>query len=235
MNRDVGYPVIAMLSLTSLAALWILLNPAVVADPSKREAGKAAVAALPVIPKKPDAEAARQRALAVLSARDLFNAPEPADMASVRRLTTASVAPPVQLNPVQAVPRQPFRNTGISAPAQQPRAAAPQISAPAPVRQAVQPLAPLSIYVEPARPAPAPQYVQAPQPQPQQRFPLTLRGVFPNPQDGGRALLAIPDGRIVSTGLGGVIGGWQVLRIDPAAITLQARGGQIVELRMPGY
>ncbi len=231
MNRDLGYAVIAMLSLTSLAAVWALLNPTVVADPSGRKTNKSAIAALPVIPQKPDASAARERALAVLSARDLFEASEPADIASLRRLTKASVAPPVQLNPVQAVPRALSGNARIPAPV----LPAPQALSAAPIP--AQPLQPAPVYAQPIQ-QPAPQYVQPPRPQQQvqqQRFPLTLRGVFPNQQDGGRALVAIPDGRIVSTGLGGVIAGWQVLRIGNASVTLQARGGQMVELRMPGY
>jgi len=60
---------------------------------------------------------------------------------------------------------------------------------------------------------------------------LTLRGVFPSP-NGGRALVAMPDGRVVSVGVGGIVGGWRVLQIQQGAIRL-GRGQRAILLAMP--
>jgi len=60
---------------------------------------------------------------------------------------------------------------------------------------------------------------------------LTLRGVFPSP-NGGRALVAMPDGRVVSVTVGGVVGGWRVLDIRQGAIRL-GRGQRAILLAMP--
>lgn len=81
-----------------------------------------------------------------------------------------------------------------------------------------------------APPAPLPQDVpreQAPKPQGS----LTLRGVYPSPT-GGRALVAMPDGGVVSVGVGGVVGGWRVLQIQQGAIRL-GRGQRVILLAMP--
>jgi len=52
--------------------------------------------------------------------------------------------------------------------------------------------------------------------QKRQRGSLTLRGVFPS-ATGGRAMVAMPDGRIVNVVVGGVVGGWRVLEIRQGA------------------
>jgi len=67
------------------------------------------------------------------------------------------------------------------------------------------------------------------------RFPLTLRGVFPDPRTGGRALVGLPTGQVVTTGPGGVIQGFQVMQINAASIIVQQRGGPPYRLEMPGY
>ena len=76
---------------------------------------------------------------------------------------------------------------------------------------------------------------QAPVPQgttpPPANGSLTLRGVFPSPT-GGRALVAMPDGQVVSVGVGGVVGGWRVLQIQQGAIRL-GRGQRAILLAMP--
>ena len=67
--------------------------------------------------------------------------------------------------------------------------------------------------------------------QPRTQGNLTLRGVFPSP-NGGRALVAMPDGRVVSVGVGGIVGGWRVLQIQQGAIRL-GRGQRAILLAMP--
>jgi len=67
--------------------------------------------------------------------------------------------------------------------------------------------------------------------QKRQRGSLTLRGVFPS-ATGGRAMVAMPDGRIVNVVVGGVVGGWRVLEIRQGAIRL-GRGQRTILLAMP--
>ena len=254
MKRDVGYAVFAALSLSIIASVWAFFNASSLADPGEQATRQASKGSLPIVPGPRDTREAQDHALAVLRARDLFSAPEPADMASLRRLAKAKIAPPVQLTPVEGVSRRPPQTqlapqrVVTAPPVRQPQPA-PQLQ-PQPQLQALAPVpAP-----QRARPAPAPQAtpryaaIETPstrQPQPQERmqvpvvidprFPLTLRGLFPDPRSGGRALIATSDGRVVSTGPGGVIAGFQVLRIDSSTITVQERGGRVFKLGMPGY
>lgn len=84
--------------------------------------------------------------------------------------------------------------------------------------------------------APVPQTAAVPRaPVPQQtaqpQGSLTLRGVYPT-STGGRALVAMPDGSVVSVGVGGVVGGWRVLQIQQGAIRL-GRGQRAIMLAMP--
>jgi len=86
------------------------------------------------------------------------------------------------------------------------------------------------------QPALIPQSQSPPAPVPptanqQSQGSLTLRGVFPS-SNGGRALVAMPDGRVVSVTVGGVVGGWRVLDIRQGAIRL-GRGQRAILLAMP--
>lgn len=78
---------------------------------------------------------------------------------------------------------------------------------------------------------PAPAAAQQPEQPAPSRGQLTLRGVFPSP-GGGRALVAMPDGSMVSVGVGGNVGGWRVLQVQQGAIRL-GRGQRTILLAMP--
>jgi len=227
MKRDVGYALFAALTLSALSALWALVKAPELADPDQAERTRGASGSVPVRPRLPDTGEAIEQAVAMLEARDLFSAAAPADMATLRRLTNARIAAPVELVPVEA-PRRPA--SGYVAP-------------PPPARrtQPAPPALPLSPPPQAQRPAQQPRPI-APSPSSQQvitmrdpRFPLTLRGVFPDSRTGGRAHVALPDGRVVSTGPGGMIEGFQVVQINPASIIVQGRGGPPYRLEMPGY
>ncbi len=244
MKRDLGYALLAALSLLALTALWALANAPTLANPKEADRARGNTGSLPVLPRRPDNSDALDQAVALLETRDLFSATAPADMASLRRLSKARIAPPVELTPVEDAPRQVRR--GFVEPQVTYRPAPPitprQQSIAPPLPQSPPPPAP-QVEKRPIAP-PAPAYAPpTPQPQPtqqaqairDQRFPLTLRGVFPNPQTGGRAHVALPNGRIVSTGTGGVIEGFQVLQINAASIIVQGRGSPPLRLEMPGY
>ncbi len=240
MKRDVGYALIAALSLSALAALWALVKAPELADPKGPDRALGPSGSLPLLPQALDNSKAIQQATAVLETRDLFRAAAPADMATLNRLSAARIAPPVELVPVEATPR---------------RSAVAQSPSPAPVYRPTPPrTAPvISQTVLPAPrtlppPVPAPSLAQTnPAPLPPSStsqqvviargggFPLTLRGVFPDARTGGRAHVALPNGRVVSTGPGGVIEGYQVVQINAASIIVQGRGGPRLRLEMPGY
>ena len=253
MKRDVGYAVVAALSLSALAALFALVMAPGLADPDASDRYRGPVGSVPVLPLAPDNGKAIEQAVAVLETRDLFRAAAPADMATLNRLSAARIAPPVELVPVEGeppgrryaaapppLPQQPFYR-----PPPPPAVAAPQpppgtiletrpLPPPPPTPASPPPVAPSpDAWSTPTLPSP---------PTTQQivtvrdgRFPLTLRGVFPDARTGGRAHVALPNGQIVSTGPGGVIQGFQVLRINPASIVVQGRGGPQLRLEMPGY
>lgn len=246
MNRDVGYALLAALSLSALTALWALVNAPSLASPKEAPLVRGNGGSVPVLPRRPDNSEALERAVAVLDTRDLFSATAPADMASLRRLSKAQIAPPVELTPVEDTPRiVQSRQQSAAVPAYRPAPVyrpappvpqqafappLPQAPPPPPTRQEpTQRLVP-----PPTRPAP-PAPAQTAQVVRDQRFPLTLRGVFPNPRTGGRAHVALPNGQIVSTGPGGVIEGFYVLQINAASIIVQGRGGPALRLEMPGY
>lgn len=86
---------------------------------------------------------------------------------------------------------------------------------------------PAVVTARPVVPA-APVAQNTPQPT---RGSLTLRGVFPT-SNGGRALVAMPDGQVVNVAVGGVVGGWRVLGIQQGAIRL-GRGQRTILLAMP--
>jgi|GEM_PF-2032420 len=234
MKRDVGYALIAALTLTTLAALWTLVQARDIADPDADRETRGLSGSVPVRPPSPDVVEAIQQATDVLAARDLFRAAAPADMATLNRLSKAMIAPPVELVPVEPEPES---QRFTAAPAPRVQAAPPPLPLspppPRPPVQAQQPQQPQP--VAPPRPA-------APTPSVQQvvtvrdaRFPLTLRGVFPDPRTGGRALVGLPTGQVVTTGPGGVIQGFQVMQINAASIIVQQRGGPPYRLEMPGY
>jgi len=237
MKRDVGYALFAALSLLALAALWALVTAPDLADPEMPERARGPSGSVPLLPRAVDNSKAIGQATAVLETRDLFRAAAPADMATLNRLSAARIAPPVELVPVEATPRRP-----ASAPPPRPvyRPAPPRV---APVTQNAAPAARPSPPVSAAAPADAWQNpVLPPSSTSQQvmtvrdgRFPLTLRGVFPDARTGGRAHVALPNGRVVSTGQGGVIEGFQVVQINAASIIVQGRGGPRLRLEMPGY
>ncbi len=235
MKRDVGYALVAALSLTALAGLWALVKAPDLADPERPDRARGPSGSVPRLPRALDNSKAIDQATAVLETRDLFRAAAPADMATLNRLSAARIAPPVELVPVEDAPRR-----AVPAPVYRPTP--PRI---APVPQSVIP-APLP------PPAPAPPQAQPdawqnptlpPASASQQivtvrgggGFPLTLRGVFPDARTGGRAHVGIPDGRVVSAGPGGVIEGYQVVQINAASIIVQGRGGPRLRLEMPGY
>ncbi len=242
MKRDVGYAVFAALTLSALAALWALAKAPELADPDTQDRVRGPSGSVPVLPRPAPNTEAIEQAQAVLNTRDLFRAAAPADMATLRRLSTAQIAPPVELVPVEPAPR---RDTARFT-------ATPQVYAPPRPAQPAQNQNRNSVAALPFSPPPQPQPQTArpvPRPQPiapspsarqavtmrDPRFPLTLRGVFPDPRTGGRAHVALPNGRIVSTGPGGVIEGFQVVQINPASIIVQGRGGPPYRLEMPGY
>lgn len=241
MKRDVGYAIVAALSLTALAALWALVKAPELADPEMPDRARGPSGSVPLLPRALDNSKAIEQATAVLETRDLFRAAAPADMATLNRLSAARIAPPVELVPVEATPR---RAAAAAPPPPVYRPTPPRI---APVPQNVQPS-------PQARPLPPPVPSQAqpgawqnpalpPSSTSQQivtvrgggSFPLTLRGVFPDARTGGRAHVALPNGRVVSAGPGGVIEGYQVVQINAASVIVQGRGGPRLRLEMPGY
>lgn len=233
MKRDVGYALFAALMLSALAAIWALVMAPDLADPDTQVRQRGPSGSVPVLPRAPDNSDAIKQAEAVLDARDLFEAAAPADMATLQRLTTARIAPPVELVPVEPAPARRITRQTVVPPVNPPR--------PAPSAVPALPFSPppAQPWTQPSVAAPQP---IAPSPSVQQvvtmrdsRFPLTLRGVFPDPRTGGRAHVALPSGQIVSTGPGGVIEGFLVMRINAASIIVQGRGGPPLRLEMPGY
>ena len=240
MNRDVLTAAIAAFSLLSLAGLWALFSAERLADPGGTDQATPAITSLPVPPKLPDRSAARMRAEALFAEAQLMRGKDDI-VAGQRRLATAKINPPVRLDPVTAPPERRLRarpappRTAIIAPTPQP-----------PPPQPPRPVAPAQTVVLPA-PIPTPsadaiERYQQPPPQPQPILParpdtpsIRLRGIVPHPTDGVRVLLAISDGRIVTASLGAQVEGWQVVKIARTSVTLQARNGRAVELRMLGY
>jgi len=230
MKRDVGYAVVAALILSALAALWALIKAPELANPDTTARTRGLTGSVPVLPRPVDNAGAIMQAIAVLDTRDLFEAVAPADMATLRRLSTARIAPPVELIPVEPVPDRPAPRYTAAPPPPPTVYRAPPPAAPARPAPAQRPL-----QTAPSRPAQPTQSAQQTVTMRDPGFPLTLRGVFPDPRTGGRAHVALPNGRIVSTGPGGVIEGYLVVNINPASIVVQARGGPPLRLEMPGY
>lgn len=237
MKRDVGYAVIAALILSALAALWALVKAPELANPDTTSRTRGLTGSVPVLPRPVNNAEAIEQAVAVLNTRDLFEAVAPADMATLRRLSTARIAPPVELIPVEPAPNRPVPRY-TAAPPPPPtvyRAPAPAPAPAAPVRRSPTLAEQQRQAAQQSPPGPPTQSSQQTVTMRDPRFPLTLRGVFPDPRTGGRAHVALPNGRIVSTGPGGVIEGYLVVNINPASIVVQARGGPPLRLEMPGY
>jgi len=223
MKHDVGYALVAALTLSALAALWALVQAPDLADPDTPALARGAGGSVPVLPQALDNTEAVEQAVAVLGARDLFRAAAPADMATLQRLSIARIDPPVELIPVEPERTRPAPRFSPPPP---PPAPVPTRPAPPPRPEAPRVL---------ARPGPASPSAQQAITMRDPRFPLTLRGVFPDQRTGGRAHIALPNGQVVVTGPGGVIEGFQVVAINPASIIVQGRGGPPYRLEMPGY
>jgi len=230
MKHDVGYAIVAALSLSALTALWALIQAPDLADPDTQVQARGAGGSVPVRPRPPENDEAIERAVAVLATRDLFRAAAPADMATLQRLSTARIDPPVELIPVEPERTRPAPRFTAAPPPP-----APVYRPPPPVetRPAAPPRPEAPRVVE--RPGPASPSAQQAVTMRDPRFPLTLRGVFPDPRTGGRAHVSLPNGRVVVTGPGGVIEGFQVMAINAASIVVQGRGGPPYRLEMPGY
>jgi len=114
MKRDVGYALIAALTLTTLAALWTLVQARDIADPDADRETRGLSGSVPVRPPSPDVVEAIQQATDVLAARDLFRAAAPADMATLNRLSPVrryrhSSHNSLNRLPLRAPPRRPRR------------------------------------------------------------------------------------------------------------------------------
>lgn len=232
MNRDVTTAAIAAFGLISLAGIWALFNAERLADPGGADGARPAQTSLPVPPKLPDRSVARRQAEAVFASRDLLRGEE-SGSESQPRLAVAKIDPPVRLDPVTAPLEQRLRTR----PVPPPRTAiiAPPQPAPSPqtvIRPTAPPTPAASVIERYQRPPPEPQPMQPINPDAPS---IRLRGIVPHPVDGVRVLLAISDGRIVTASLGAQVEGWQVVKIGQTSVTLLARNGRAVELRMLGY
>ncbi len=202
MKKDAWYAAIAATGLFGIAALYALWAAPQLADPSVRASKAKLTASLPSPPKFKVDQEVIANAQTILRERDPFIARISGGDAVARGLDLPKLAPPVRFSD----PGE--RATVVSVPEtvfQQPTNLTPQSESP---------------------PAPLP-----PAATQQARGSLTLRGVFPS-SNGGRALVALPDGRVVSVTVGGVVGGWRVLDIRQGAIRL-GRGQRAILLAMP--
>lgn len=211
MKRDAWYAAIAALGLCALTATYGLVTARDIADPKPAAGRQPLTASLPA-PRPSTADTRTEAAaITILRERSPFVARESDGEGGARGLNLPQLAPPVRFSApgeaatVTAAPRAP---APASVPASLP-ASVPERTAGASV-----PAAPVS-------PAPV-QHNQGS---------LTLRGVFPSP-NGGRALVALPDGQVVSVSVGGIVGGWRVLGIQQGAIRI-GRGQRKILLSMP--
>ena len=202
MKKDAWYAAIAAAGLFCAAGLYGLITAPQLADPKVTVPRAKLTASLPSPPSFEVDRNLVSNAETILRERDPF-VPRATDEAAVQRgLNLPKLAPPVRFS-------EPGEQATVRA------AAAPPETTPAVL--APQEQSPL---------APAPPRVSQ-----QAQGSLTLRGVFPSPS-GGRALVAMPDGRVVSVTVGGLIGGWRVLEIRQGAIRL-GRGQRAILLTMP--
>lgn len=203
MKKDAWYAAIAAAGLFSAAGLYGIWAAPEIANPKISTPRTKLTASLP----SPPAFAVNQDVIAnaktILRERDPFVARTADSVGNSRGLNLPKLAPPVRFS-------DPGERATVAAVPAEPT------SRPAPT------LTPQS--QSPAAPVPA-QTTQRPQGS------LTLRGVFPSP-NGGRALVAMPGGQVVSVTVGGVVGGWRVLEIRQGAIRL-GRGQRAILLTMP--
>ena len=202
MKRDAWYAAIAATGLLSIAALYALWAAPQLADPSVRVDKAKLTASLPSPPKFTVDQDVIAKAQTILRERDPFVARSNDDDTVARGLELPKLAPPVRFSD----PGE--RATVVAAP------------------EATIPLSTNLIPQSESPPAPLP-----PSATQQTQGSLTLRGVFPSP-NGGRALVALPGGSVVSVTVGGVVGGWRVLDIRQGAIRL-GRGQRAILLAMP--
>ena len=207
MKRDAWYAAIAAFGLCAAAAGYALISAAKLADPDVTLDRPKLTASLPSPPQHFDDSSILETAQLILREHDPFTERSSDETAGSRGLSLPKLGAPVRFS----VPDESGTVT----------AAAP---APAPPRT-LQPQS--AIPQAPVPPAPRTP-TQPPQPA---RGSLTLRGVFPTPS-GGRALVALPNGQVVSVGIGGTVGGWRVLQIQQGAIRL-GRGQRAILLAMP--
>ena len=210
MRRDGWYAAMAAFVLVGAGAAFALVKAPEIADPREAGRGRMLRPAVPTPPGSPVDEAVLTAALDRLAARDPF-APTGDGGHEAPMLARARLGDPVRFSDPTAT-----RTRTAEAPARtRPREAAARPAASAPPPQPSRPAVPA-----------APRQVAE-----RQTGSMTLRGVYPTPQ-GGRALVAMPDGRVVSVGLNGSVGGWRVLDIRQDAIRL-GRGQRAILLALP--
>jgi hypothetical protein len=202
MKKDGWYAAIAAAGLFSVAGLYGIFASAKIANPAISAPKTKLTASLPSPPTFAVDTEIVENAKTILRERDPFIARERDDGGNARGLNLPKLAPPVR----------------FSDPGERATVTAVQPSPPSP--------APVLTPRSESPPAPVP--AQAAQ---RAQGSLTLRGVFPSP-NGGRALVAMPGGQVVSVTVGGVIGGWRVLEIRQGAIRL-GRGQRAILLTMP--
>ena len=202
MKKDAWYAAIAAAGLFSVAAIYAIWAAPDLANPKKSAIRAKLTASLPSTPTFTVDQEVIANAETILRERDPFVAQSNADGGNARGLNLPKLAPPVRFS-------DPGERATVTA------------APPAPVQ-------PASATIPQSEGPPAPVPPAANQ-QPQGS--LTLRGVFPSP-NGGRALVAMPDGRVLSVTVGGVVGGWRVLEIRQGAIRL-GRGQRVILLAMP--
>ena len=203
MKRDAWYAAIAAAGLCSAAALYGLITAPSIADPNITLARPKLTASLPSPPTPSLNEETLANAQTILRESDPFVARAEGGSSTALSLVKPKLGAPVQFSvPDEAGAVATVAPAPATPPTLQPQAAIPQ--------------------------APVPQGTPTPPPT---SGSLTLRGVFPSPT-GGRALVAMPDGQVVSVGVGGIVGGWRVLQIQQGAIRL-GRGQRAILLAMP--
>lgn len=204
MKKDAWYAALAAIGLCALTAAYGLVSAADIADPSESKRRAPLKASLPLPPVADPEKTVETAALTILEERNPFLPGRSDGELAGRGLNLPKLAPPVR----------------FSDPGERVTATVPVVQSP-PRTPPQQPAR--SVSEAPVSPSPAPA--------PQRQGSLTLRGVFPSP-NGGQALVALPDGRVVSVGVGGVVGGWRVLGIEQGAIRI-GRGQRKYLLSMP--
>ncbi len=203
MKKDAWYAALAAIGLCALTAGYGVVSASDIADPGQDTRRAPLKASLPMPPAPDRDRPTEAAAVAILEGRNPF-LPRESDAELARRgLNLPKLAPPVRFS-------QPGDRTTVTA-----------VDSPSRTAAAAPPQPSRAVSEAPVSPAPAPQSQGS----------LTLRGVFPSP-NGGRALVALPDGKVMSVGVGGVVGGWRVLGIEQGAIRI-GRGQRKILLSMP--